>query len=95
MSSSPVYNTIVGGLACGGEVETSVVGTSLYSMNRLNNGGNLSIVGGDLFSLHERFADFGNPLLLHLKSAMNLKNDSIDDVTTLTNDLVEESTTFL
>jgi hypothetical protein len=98
VSSVPVYNAIVEGLACG-EEEASMVGTSLFTMNRLNDGENLTIVGGDLFSLHERFADFGNPLLLYHKSAMalvmNLKNDSTVDATTLTNsNLVEESTTL-
>ena len=51
--STPIYKAIVEALVCG-EVEAAMLGTCLYITIRLNDGNSLSILGGDLYLLHER-----------------------------------------
>jgi hypothetical protein len=64
----------------------------------MNDGEKLSIIANEFASLDERFADYNHVLLLYFRSAMafvrNLMNTPADDVTTLTNDLVEEQASF-
>jgi hypothetical protein len=96
-SATPIYTAIVDGLACG-EAEGSFLGACAYAMNRMNDGEKLSIIADQFTSLDVRFADYNHVLLLYFRSVMalvrNLMNTPDDDVTTLTNDLVEEQASF-